>query len=422
MGRIGNAFTALRKELFAPQNSTLANPDKWLVDAVFGSAAAAGVRVSPLAAMGIPTVYACVNARARALSSIPLKLYRRTSGGGKEVASDHPLYWLLHDAPNEEMTSADFRRAIFANAALRNNGYALIVRDGLQRVREIYPIANKDIYPERENGTNRLFYMLNSKRIEANQILHLRGLTFDGAIGLDAVSVARDAIGLAIALQDHASKYFPNSVSPSVSYTIPTFLKPDQLEMLRAEIDKRAGGAANAHRPLILQGGATANGMAQPDNQKGQFIEAKKYQDKAICQIFGVPQSKAGIMDDAHYDNVEQDNGSFVTDTLMPDAVQCEQALNQRLLGPIEQGKYFFQFEFSGLMRAKLVERMQAHKIAIEAGISNRNEVRITENMNPVEGGDNFVISQNVQLLDKDGTPVPKPAPVSTESQSQQTA
>lgn len=419
MGRFGDAFTALRRELFRPQNSTLASPDRWLVDAVLGSAAAAGVRVTPLAAMGVPTVFACVNARARALSSIPLKLYRRTPNGGKEVASDHPLYWLLHDAPNEEMTSADFRRAVFANSALRNNGYALIVRDGLQRVRELYPISNKDIAPEREQGTNRLFYRLNGERIDAARVLHLKGLTFDGAVGVDTVAVARDAIGLAIALQDHASKYFPNSVSPSVTYTVPTFLKPEQLELLRAEIDKRNGGVSNAHRPLILQGGATANGMAQADNQKGQFIEAKKYQDKAICQIFGVPQSKAGIMDDAHYDNVESDNGAFVTDTLMPDAVQCEQALNQRLLGPIEQGKYFFQFEFSGLLRPKLLERMQSHKIAIEAGVTSRNEVRIVENMDPVEGGDNFVISQNVQMLDKDGMPVPKPAPVSTESQSQ---
>jgi len=386
------------------------------MDAMLGGAAAAGVRVTPLSAMGVSTVFACVNARARALSSIPLKLYRRTADGGKEVASDHPLYWLLHDAPNEEMTSADFRRAMFGNSALRNNGYALIVRDGLQRVREIYPIPNNEISVKRESVSNRLSYLLNGEPISPSRILHFRGLTFDGLIGLDAVSVARDAIGLAIALQDHASRYFPNSVTPSITYTVPTFLKPEQLELLRAEIQKRNGGASNAHLPLILQGGATANSIAQADNQKGQFIEAKKYQDKAICQIFGVPQSKAGIMDDAHYDNVEQDNGSFVTDTLMPDAVQAEQALNQKLLGPIEQGKYFFQFEFDGLMRAKLIERMTAHKIAIEAGISNRNEVRIRENMNPVEGGDNFVISQNVQLLDKAGQPVPKPAPATTDS------
>lgn len=416
MGRIRDAFKAAKSVLFRPQNVASSEPTGWIPEWMLGAASASGVRVTPLTAMGVPTVIACVNARSRALSSIPLKLYRRRPDGGKEVATDHPLYWLLHDAPNEEMTSSDFRRAIFANAALRNSAYAMISRDGMDRVRELYPIPNHEIQVERDTATKKLFYRVNGEETAARKILHIRGLTFEGVVGLDMVSCARDSIGLAIALQDHAARYFPNSISPSMMFSMEGWLKPEQLPTIKAEIMKRAG-IAGAHEPMVLQGGTKPVESNKGDNQKGQFVEARRAQDKAICQIFGVPQSKAGIMDDAHYDNVEQDNGSFVTDTLMPDAVQCEQSLNQKLLGPIEQGKYFFEFDFRGLLRPKAVERAQAQKIYIECGVMNRDEVRAIENLSPVPGGENFVISQNVQMLDKDGNPVPKP--VSTESQTQ---
>ncbi len=368
--------------------------------------------------MSVPTVCACVNARSRSMASIPLKFYKRTPNGGKEVAYDHPLYYLLHDAPNDEMTSADFRRAMFSQSALRNASYASIVRDGMGRVRELYPIPNHEMQLDRDPTTKKLIYRVNGVVVDSSKILHIRGLTFDGVVGADAISHARDAIGLAIALQDHAARYFPNSINPSMMFGMEGWLKPDQIKAIQDEIMKRAG-LRGAHEPMVLQGGVKPIEVNRGDNQKGQFVEARKMQDKAICQIFGVPQSKAGIMDDAHYNNVEESNASFITDTLLPDAVQFEQALNQKLLGPIEKGKYFFEFEFGGLLRGKVVERAQAQKTWIETGVKTRNEVRISEGMNPVEGGDTFVISQNVQLLDDSGNLVAKPAPVSTVSQSQ---
>lgn len=415
MGRIRDAFTAAKGALFAPKN-TADSTVGWIPDWMLGAASASGVRVTPITAMGVPTVIACVNARSRALSSIPLKMYRRLPNGGKEVAYDHPLYYLLHDAPNDEMTSADFRRAIFANTALRNAGYAMISRDGMNRVRELYPIPNHEIQVERDPKTKRLFYRVNGEAMPASKILHARGLTFEGIVGVDCVAIARDSIGLAIALQDHAARYFPNSISPSMMFSMEGWMKPEQMPLVKAEIMKRAG-MQGAHEPMILQGGTKPIEVNKGDNQKGQFIEARRAQDKAICQIFGVPQSKAGIMDDAHYNNVEESNSSFITDTLLPDAVQFEQTLNQRLLGPIEQGKYFFEFEFDGLLRGKALERAQAQKLYIEMGAKNRDEIRMQESLNPIPGGDKFLISQNVQMLDSDGNLVAKP--VSVESQSQ---
>lgn len=401
-----------------PQASTLAQPDSLLLDALVGAASSAGMRVSPLSSLGVPTVFACVNAISRSMSSIPLRLYRKRKDGGRDLATDHPLYGLLHDAPNEEMTSADFRRAVQGNATLRNNGYALIVRDGLGRVRELFPIENREVQPRRDDN-RQLHYLINGVRYERDQVLHIRGLTLNGVLGTDIMSVAREPIGLAIALQDYAAKYFPNSTSPTAVVEFPTTLGKEQLQKFAEDFDKHNTGSANAHKRMILHGGAKLANRNPTNNREGQFLESKVYQDKCICQVFGVPQIKAGITDAAHYNNVEQENQNYVTDVLMSWCVQWEQTLNQRLLSERERAYgYFFKFDLAGLLRADIKARAEALEKLHQNGVITRNEWRQLEDLNPVDGGDNFVLSQNVQVLDKSGQPLQPP--VATETQSQQ--
>lgn len=398
----------LFSRFFAPKASstTLSSPDQWLIDAMVGSATAAGIRVSPLAALGVPTVYACVNAVSRSVSSLPLKLYRRRADGGKDLADGHPLYGLLHDAPNEEMTSAKFRRAVQANASLRNNGYAYIVRNGLGEVVEVFPIPNAEIKADRDPATKELFYWLNGERTPPERILSISGLTLNGVTGLDAVTTARESIALAVALQDHGARFFPNASTPSVTIEFPQHMDEKQLQAFAEKFDKTNTGNANAHKRLILWGGAKLGNKPQVNNQQFQFLEARTYQDKAICQIFGVPQIKAGITDAAHYNNVEQENQSYITDTLRPWCVEWEQALNSKLLTRRERGRYFFEFDLNGLLRGDHAARAAFYKSLFEGGFMNRNEVRGAENLNPVPGGDKFFVSQNVKMLDEQGVPV----------------
>lgn len=404
-------YGPVRDVMVMPRASTttLAKPDPWLIEALLGRASSAGINVTPLTAMGVPTVYACVNAISRSMSSISLKLYRRMPDGAREEASDHPLYSLLHDSPNDEMTSASFRRALYANAALRNVGYAEIIRNGLGEVAEIYPLKNQDIHPHRDVANGPLYYLVKGQRVAKEDIINILGLTFDGILGADASSLARDAIGLAIALQDHAARYFPNAASPSLVATSPaTNLSPQQIEQIRNEIISRTSGS-NAHSPMVLLNGAQVKSIEVSDNQKGQFIEARKAQDMSICQIFGVPPIKAGITTDAHYNNVWSENESYITDCLVPWAIQSEQMFNKRILSPRQQALYYFEYNFDSLLRGDPAQRAALYEKLIQMGVMTRNEVRRKENLNPVIGGDNFMVSQNLQLLDKDGKPVPKP-------------
>lgn len=407
-GRVAAIFDRLRSWGGASaSNSSLGQPSEWLIDAIIGYASASGVKVNPLAALGVPTVYACVNAVSRSISSIPLKLHKRLPGGGKELAMEHRLYSLLHDAPNDEMTSADFRRAVQANATLRNSGYALIVRNGLGEVVEIQPIANCDITPDRD-AAGKLIYKLKSKAVDARSILHIKGLTLNGISGLDAVGTAREAIGLALALQDHGARFFANASTPSLGIEIAQNLTPDQLKDFAEKWDKANTGTSK-HKRSILFGGAKFVNMPQTNNEQSQFLEAKIYQDKCIAQTFGVPQIKAGITDAAHFNNVEQENQNYVTDTLMSWCKQWEQSLNQKLLTPAERTVYFFEFSLDGLLRGDAKARAEFYQLGIQNGWMNRNEAREKENMNPIPGGELFVISQNVQLLDAKGKPVPRP-------------
>lgn len=396
------------------ETATLADPSSWMRE-LFGKATASGVSVTPLSAAGVPTVFACMNAVSRSLSSIPLDLYRRLPDGGKRLATEHPLYPILHDAPNPEMTSASFRRAVQANATLRNSGYAMIVRNGFGEVVELYPIKNADIQPHRDADDAPLYYLVKGSRVEPSSIIHIKGATFDGVCGFDMVSAARESIGLAIALLEHGAKYFPNASSPSMTIEFPQNLSPEQLKKFAEEFDKSHTGPANTWKRMFLWNGAKlSNARTQVNNEQAQFIESKKYQDKAICQLFGVPQIKAGITDAAHFNNVEQENKNFITDTLMAWAVEWEQTLNQRLLSARERKNYFFEFDFDDLTRGDITARYAALQIALQNGIKSRNEARREENLNPVEGGDLFSISQNVQLLDEKGLPRPEPAPIST--------
>lgn len=390
-------------------SGTLRRDDPWMIEQFLGRCSASGIRVTPLTAMGLSTVFGCVNAISRPLAMLPLNIHRRLDGGGDEVAFDHYLHSTIHDSPNEEMTSSSWRRALFGNAALRNVGYSEILRDGMGDVSEIYPVCHDAIQPCRDTINGPLYYRLNGDKVPLSRIIAVKGLTFDGVMPADLIPIAKDALGLAIALQDHAARYFPNAATPTLVATSPAMnLSLEAIQTIKDEIMLRTSGE-NAHRPLVLTNGAVINPIAIPDNQKGQFIEARLQQDKAICQFFGVPQVKAGITENSHYNNVWMENDSFIIDCLLPWAVEAEQTFNMRLLSKRERGRYFFRFNFEALLRGDPEKRALFYEKLFQMGVMNRNEIRAKENLRPVPGGDLFMMSQNLQLLDNLGKPVPKP-------------
>jgi HK97 family phage portal protein len=391
-----------------PRNSSLASPEQWLVEALLGRSAASGVKVTPLATLGVPTVLACVNAVSRTMSSLPLKLYRNLGNGGKVLAQEHYLYDLLNAQPIPgELTSSRFVRAVQSNATLRNSGSALIVRNGLGEVSELVPIEPVDLTTTFNLTTKEYEYRLRGQLIDSSSLLTVQGLTFNGFIGADPLLLGREAIGLTIALQDNAARFFGNGSRPGAVLTHPMSLSEEAQDRLRKSITATTSGE-KANSLLILEEGMKYEQAARSGNQESQFDESRARQDKAIARIFGVPQSKIGILDDAHYNNVEQENLNYVKDTILPWAVEWEQQLNMKLLRTEEQGTYYFKFNLEGLMRGDMLSRYQAAAIARNWGWLNVDEIRAQEEMDPLPDGNGKIYLQPLNMQEA-GAPLDAP-------------
>lgn len=377
--------------------------EDYLVSQLMGIASSAGIDVTPLKILGVSTVFSCVSVITRAVSTLPLKIYEKQNGSARREATEHRLYDILHSIPNEEMTSVDFRSAMQSHLTLRNQSFAIIRRDGMGRVYDMWPVLNCDIQPFRKKSTKELMYYHDGFDYKASDILHLKGLTMNGVKGLDPTSTCKDVFALALALDENAAKFFANSSRPGLTIEAPGALSDEVINRLRKQIDEKHNGAENAYRTLILEAGMKA-ANSRSENRDSQFDESRDRQDKAIARIFGVPPHKVGIMGDATFSNIEQQNIEFVTDVLCPIVTVWEQAMMHKLLTPAERKKYFISMNVDGLLRGDIATRFEAYHKAFQDGIFSVNEIRALENRNPVEGGDQHFRPLNLVPLNSPTT------------------
>lgn len=345
-----------------------------------------GITVNRDNALGVATVFACVNKISQTVSCLPFQIFRRLPGGGREPAADHPLYSILHDQPNPEMTSVDFRTAMQSNLTLRRNAIALIVRDGFGRVAELWPVEEIDYKIRRDSATKRLIYTIDGQEYGPDSVLHLRQATFNGIVGLDAMTQAREAIALAITLQDNAARFFANASRPGGFLEYPGVLKDAELKRLKESFEQSYKGTENAYKLAILEHGMKFQ-ATQTDNEKAQLNESRLFQAKDIARIFGVPPHKVGILDNATFSNIEHQSIEWVSDTLLPIATVWEASCNMRLLTKEERKTYFVKLNLEGLLRADIKTRYEAYGIGRQWGWLCADEIREREDQNPLPDG-----------------------------------
>lgn len=368
---------------------------QWINSLLFGAGSAAGIAVTPAKAMGVATVYACVSVLARSVASLPLHVYERMPDGSRELAVDHPLYDLLHSSPNDDMTSLDCRMAMQANLSLRQNAYAVIGRArGSDRVIDITPVENHEVEPMRDRATGQLFYKVKGDALFANEVLHLKGLSFNGLVAPDMIGEVRDVLGLALALDRNAASFFKNGSFPGGFLSHPGKLSKEAAERMRVSFEDQTGGA-NSYRLKVLEEGLQYI-QGRMANKDAQMDESRERQAKEIARIFGVQGHKVGIVDNQPRANVEQDNISFVVDTLRPLLINWEQAMNAKLLSRAHRRRFYVEFNIAGLLRGDAKARFETYDIGIRNGIFNPNECRRMENMNPRDGGDAFLQPMNM--------------------------
>lgn len=397
-----NIFSRLFKSRAEQKNNLFGSTYSFF----FGSTSS-GKMVNERTAMQTTAVYACVRILAEAIAGLPLHVYRYRSDGGKEKTPFYPLYYLLHDEPNPEMTSFVFRETLMTHLLLWGNAYAQIIRNGRNEVIGLYPLMpNKMTVMRSEEGE--IFYKYNHKSEEVyllkEDVLHIPGLGFDGLIGYSPITMAKNAIGMAMACEDYGASFFQNGAQPGGVLEHPGIIKDP--ERVRASWNAAFQGPKNANKVAVLEEGMKYQPIAIAPSE-AQFLETRKFQLNEIARIFRIPPHMIGDLEKSSFSNIEQQSLEFVKYTLDPWIVRWEQSLERALLTKKEKESYFIKFNLDGLLRGDYESRMNGYAVGRQNGWMSANDIRELENLDRIsaeEGGDLYLVNGNMLPLDKAGS------------------
>ncbi len=364
-----------------------------------------GKPVNERTAMQTTAVYACVRILAEAIASLPLHVYEYQDDGGKKLVHDHPLYYLLHDEPNPEMTSFVFRETLMSHLLIWGNAYAQIIRDGAGRVLGLYPLLPDKMKVQRDDRGNIYYvYSRNSDenpmfkeygniKLKADDVLHIPGLGFDGLIGYSPIAMAKNAVGMTLACEEYGASFFANGANPGGVLEHPGVLKDPS--KVRESWNSVYRGVNNAHKIAVLEEGMKYQQIGIPP-EEAQFLETRKFQINEIARLYRIPPHMVGDLDKSSFSNIEQQSLEFVKYTLDPWVIRWEQSLQRSLLLPGEKGKYFIKLNVDGLLRGDYQSRMNGYAVGRQNGWFSANDIREMENMNPIpdeEGGNLYLVN-----------------------------
>ena len=405
-----NVFTSIFHSRDKPKNSLNGSRYSFL----FGGTSS-GKPVNETTAMQMTAVYSCVRILSETVAGLPLNVYRYNDSGGKEKAFKHPLYRLLHDEPNPEMTSFAFRETLMSHLLLWGNAYAQIIRNARGEVIALYPLMPNKMAVDRDQS-GRLFYSYqrgsedsatlgksSQVTLSPSDVLHIPGLGFDGLIGYSPIAMAKNAIGLAIATEEYGAKFFANGAAPSGVLEHPGVIKDPQ--RIRDSWNAAHQGSSNSHKIAVLEEGLkyTPIGIAP---EQAQFLETRKFQINEIARIFRVPPHMLADLEKSSFSNIEQQSLEFVKYTLDPWVVRWEQSMCRVLFSESEKPVYFIKFNVDGLLRGDYASRMSGYATARQNGWMSANDIRELENLDRISpdlGGDLYLINGAMTKLQDAG-------------------
>lgn len=398
----------------AQNAATLKNPDPLFLRAI-SNVSTAGINVSEEHALGVSAVFACVSRIAEPIAGVPLELKEDDGNGGRRPVTrdaDIALANVVKQKPNEEMNSLEYRQAATAVLALFKNSVTQIRRNALGGVVELVPIHPNDVSIERDPlgaltpmGRKPLKYRITglSEPLDRRNVIHMKGLSFDGLQGLPLSKIARESIGLAIALERNASAFFGNSSRPGMVMEIPDELSDEAYARLQRSVDSVHQGVDNNGKTIIAEGGAKFSPITS-ENRDSQFDESRERQCLEIARFFGVPPNKIGILNAEPRSNVEENNIAFVLDTLSNYCKTWAAALNFSLLTDEQRSRGLeFEFDLRPLLTGNLKDTAQAYNFGGSLSAITVDEFRKhVYGMNPLpdDEGKKLIIPPTVKRED----------------------
>lgn len=392
--------------------ATLANPDPWLFRAFGWNQTAAGIEVTPETALTYSAVWGCVNGISMDLAKLPLQVYQKLPKG-REKAPGHPLYPLLHDAPNPEITSVAFRSALQVHMLTWGNAYANIVYDG-NGIAQLWPLR-----PDRMEGPYRdeqaqliYVYTLPSgerRKLTRDHIWHIPGLGYDGIKGYSVIALAKEGISLGLAYEKFGAKFFSNGARPGGVLKHPQSLSPKAFKRLQDQFENMHQGLENSHRLAILEEGLSYEKVGIPP-EEAQFLEGRDHQIADIARWYRYPLHKLQKHDKAAtYASVEQFGIEYVTDTLMPWAVIWEQNIALQLMTPTDRRRFEAKLNLTALLRGESKNRAEFYNRLFMIGVLSINDIRELEEMNGIgPAGDGHYVPLNMLPVEQSQSLTPK--------------
>lgn len=388
-------------------NSGLKEPSEWLRLALGATPTHSGVTVNGYTALTFASVWKAVNLIAGDLALMPTLLYKRTENENRERATSHTAFVLLKRRPNRFMSAATFKQIIQSHALLWGNGYARIIRNARGEPVEMIPLLPNVTKPVIEDG--RLWYetrlgsnldkgqSIETVRLRPANVLHIRGLGFDGLSGYSVISLARNSWGLGLAAEKHGSHYFKNYATPQgVLENVGGRPSAETVAQTRDDWSTFQSGE-NEHSIALLYGGTKFVPMSM-SNKDSQYLESRQFQRTEVASWFNLPAHKVNDLERATFSNIEALNRDYLNTALMRWLVTWEQECNEKLLTEEEKNNdtHFFEFLTAALLRGDTITRYQSYDLGLRARFLRPAEVRRMENMNTVPEDEEYLPLQGV--------------------------
>ncbi len=385
---------------------------------LIGSQSMSGEKVTESTALTYSAVWCAVNLISGTIASLPLHLMQR-KGDRKRLADDRIAYQVMHDRANPYMTALVCREVLMAHVLTWGNGYAEIVRNGYGEVKELWPITPNRVSPKMQDG--RLVYRIRMDYdqdviLPAEKVLHVHGLGYDGFIGYSPIAIARKSLGLSMAMESFGSRYFGAGTHLGAIVSHPGKLSQQAHDNLQTSLVNAYSGLGNTHKLLLLEEGMSVQKYGIPPNDS-QFLESRQFQIPEVARWFNLPPHKLKDLTRSSFSNIESEQISFVTDSILPWLVRLEAAFNTQLLTDGDRGLYgrgslYYKHSVEGLLRGDNASRAAFYSAMFNIGAMSINEIREKEDLDPVTGGDEHFVPMNMQTLEQAGKePVPAVLP-----------
>ena len=362
--------------------------------------ASSGVSVDKNTALTFTAVWSAVRLLSESISILPINIYQREKNGDKTLALNNPSYYLLHNEPNNYMSSVAFFEKIMMDLCLSGNSYVHIVRSPRGLVQALIPLNAQDIKVKINEG--QIFYHNENSDVVLDDydVLHFKGVSQDGIMGLSPITQNANAIGWGMALEEYGSKYFTNSAKLSGVLETDRALSEEAIERLRNSFSNTYNQLQNAQSTAILEEGLSFKPITISPEQS-QFLASRVFSIQEVSRMFSIPSFMLQEHSKSSFNNIESLSQSYVTYTLMPYIRRMESEINRKLFKTNEKGKLFVEWNVNGLLRGNIKDRNDAYKTGINNGFLSINEIRRKENMNSIPDGDSHYMPLNMTTIDK---------------------